>query len=170
MLWFLREKNYLLISVIMILLDGLILYFIPTYFNNLNYFYPMLLITLIPFLYHDNLKDYYKLIFILGIIYDLLYTNIFLYNAILFLIIGKMNIKILNNYKDNIIIYLILIIINIMFYDTIGFILVYLTNYQLVTIDDLLYKIIHSLILNIMSGIVYYFLFKKRLFIHKINW
>ena len=54
-----------------------------------------------------------------------------------------------------------LTIINIIVYDTICFLLVFLTNYEIVTVSDLIYKIKHSLFLNILSVIVFWFLFKK---------
>ena len=48
---FLNERKTILISLIVIILDGLLIYYIPGYFNKLNFFYPMLTITLIPFVY-----------------------------------------------------------------------------------------------------------------------
>ena len=157
-----KRKNYLLVSVLIILIDGIISYFMDNYINHLNYFYPMLTISLIPFLFDNNYKEYYRLSFIIGIIYDLLYSNIFLFNAFLFLILSKIDSKIMNIWEDNFFLYCILVIINIIIYDTILFVLIYLTKYSSVYIYDLFYKISHSLLLNIMSVFVYYFYFKKR--------
>ena len=91
--YFYKEKR-LLISILVIILDGIITYFVPSYFNKLNYFYPMLTISFIPFLCKNKHTNYLT-IFILGIIYDLLYSNIFLYNAIIFLGLAIINQKII---------------------------------------------------------------------------
>ena len=45
-----KEKKFWIISLLIIILDGLIIYFIPSYFNNLNYLYPMLTVSLIHFI------------------------------------------------------------------------------------------------------------------------
>ena len=160
MLAFLKEKKWI-ISLIIIILDGAITYFIPSYFNKLNLFYPMLTISLIPFLFEGSIKDYYKICFIIGIIYDLLYSNIFLYNALLFLLLSKIDSKLMKYFKNSLFFYIILVIINIFLYDLICYLLVLITNYQVVTISDLIYKLKNSLLLNIMSSFVYFFLFKK---------
>ncbi len=137
------------------LIDFLISYFIPFNFNNLNYFYPMLLIVLIVYLYKKiDDKKYLKLVLIIGIIYDLLYSYIFILNALIFLLFAKI-IKKINKYIEiNNIISIILIIVFIFLYDLIIFCLVYLTKYNLVTFNDLLYKVSHSIILNISFYII----------------
>ena len=158
---YLKEKKYLIISLIIIMLDGIITYYIPSYFNNLNYFYPMLTISLIPFLYKGNSKYFYQYIFFIGIIYDLLYSNIFLFNSLIFLVLSKIDTKLFKIFKENLFIYLIIVILNILLYDGIIFLLIYLTNYQVVTIIDYIYKIEHSIILNIIFGIIYYLIFSR---------
>lgn len=161
MLEFLNTRKYLLISILVILLEGLLMYYIPNYFNKLNYFYPMLTITLIPFIYFTNKKTYNILIIIMGFIYDLLYSNIFLYNFILFILIVNLDIVISKNFKKSLFLFIILSLLNIIIYDTISFLLIIITSYQSITIYDLIYKINHSLLLNIMSVFVYWFMFKK---------
>jgi len=161
MLLFYQEKKYLLISLLAILLDGIILYIVPSYFNRLNYFYPMLTISLIPFIYLGNKKSYYIIIILMGLIYDILYSNIFLYNVILFIILINLDIQISKYFKNSLLLFILLVLFNIVFYDSINFILIIITNYQSITIYDLLYKINHSILLNIMSVFVYWFMFKK---------
>lgn len=166
MLAFYKEK--IIISIVVVFLDGIITYFVPSYFNNINLFYPMLTISLIPFLYNYNIQDYYKLCFIIGIIYDLLYSHIFLFHSLIFLLLSKIDIKIIKYFKSNLLLYTILIILNIIIYDLILFVLVYMSNYQIVDFNSLIYKIKNSLLLNIMSGFVYYFWFKKNILRHKM--
>ena len=157
-----KEKKFLILSVVSLLLDGLISYYLPSYLNSSTIFFPMLTISLIPFLYNKNTKDYYTFCFVLGIIYDLLYSNIFLFHGLLFLILAKINTKILKSIKNSLLLYLILLFINILFYDSILFLLVSFTNYASVSIMDLVLKIRNSLFINTLSVFVYYFLFKKR--------
>ena len=151
----------------MVILDGLIIYFIPNYFNKLNYFYPMLTISFIPFICL-NKKSFYILTIIIGIIYDLLYSNIFLYNVILFIILISLDKKIKNYFKDSLMLFILLALLNIVIYDTIGFLLTIITSYQSITIYDLFYKINHSILLNIMSVFVLWFLLKKDIAMHKM--
>ena len=111
----------------------------------------------------DHSKNYYKSLFILGIIYDLLYSNIFLFHALLFLILGKISIKIFKIVKSNLLVYLFLIILNILIYDGIIFTLICITNYQSVSLLDYYYKIRCSLLLNIIFGIISYTLKKRKI-------
>ena len=166
MLWFYKEKKYLIISLLIVLLDGIIIYFVPSFFNKINYFYPMLTITLIPFIAKDKKRLW--LVILLGFIYDLLYTNIFLYNTLIFLLLGIINNKIINYFDSSIFLYIMLTVLNIIMYDSITFILVIITNYHDITINDLIYKIKHSLLLNIMSVFIYFFLFNKKHLKHKM--
>ena len=161
MLVFLNVRKYLLISILTIVLDGIITYYIPSYLNRINYFYPMLTISFIPFIYLANKRKFYLLIVIIGIIYDLLYSSIFFYNLILFIILINLDKRIAKYFKNSLLLLIILVLLNIIVYDIIGFSLVTLTSYELVTINDLIYKISHSIILNIMSVFVFWFLLKK---------
>ena len=157
MLWFYKEKR-LLISLILIILDGIIIYYIPSFMNKLNYFYPMLTISFIPFLY----KEKTRYLIVLGIVFDLLYSNIFLYNVVIFLLLASIDYKIIKYFNNSLVLYIFLSLLNITLYDSILFLLVIVSNYQSITIHDLIYKISHSIILNIMSVFVFYFMFKKR--------
>ena len=163
-----KENKHCIISIISLILDGVIVYFMPSYFNQINYFYPMLTISFLPFLYDSNLKKYYRRCFILGIVYDLLYSNIFLFNAFLFLLMAKIDSKILKIYKNSFIIYFFLFLINLLLYDGTSFLLVLITKYQSVTVNHLIYKIVHSLPLNFLSIFVYSFLCRNRGKTHKM--
>ena len=152
----------IIISFITILLDGIIVYFSNISFGQLNIFYPMLTISLIPFFDRRKIKKYYQNCFIIGFIYDLFYSNIFLFNAMLFLLLGFVDLNILKRMKNNLFWYIVIVVVNIILYDTINFLFVIMSNYQLINLDALLYKILHSLLLNIMSCFVYFILFKRK--------
>ena len=157
---FYKEKKYLIISLLILILDGIMMFIMPVFYHQINYFYPMFTISLIPFLYYDNIKDYYNFILIIGIIYDLLYSNLFFFNGLMFLLLSKIDIKILKLMKNNYFTYLILVIINILLYDFILFILVSLNNKEFV-INEYFYKIVRSLSVNIFISIIYYLIFKR---------
>ena len=110
----------------------------------------MLTLTLIVFLYNkiDN-KKYLQTVFIIGLIYDLLFSYILLFNSLIFLLFAKIIKKIDKFIRCNYFISLILVIIFIFLYDLILFLLVKLSNYNIVTISDLIYKFKNSIILNI---------------------
>ena len=156
-----------LVTIITIILDGYITYIYPSYFNNITYLYPMLTLSLIVSI-SSNKDAYLKYSLIIGFIYDLLYSTIFLYNTLIFLMLAKINKKILNSIRESFIIRIILLILNIIIYDSISFLIVYLTKYNDVTFLSLLYKISHSLILNILSLFVISFILKKYRINHKL--
>lgn len=156
-----------LVTIITIILDGYITYIYPSYFNNITYLYPMLTLSLIVSI-SSNKDTYLKYSLIIGFIYDLLYSTIFLYNTLIFLMLAKINKKILNSIRESFIIRIILLILNIIIYDSISFLIVYLTKYNDVTFLSLFYKISHSLILNILSLFVISFILKKYRINHKL--
>ena len=161
MLVYYKEKKIeLIISILLVILDGIIVYYIPSYFNNISYLYPMLTISFIPFLIRKKKHNIY-LIIIIGLLYDLLYSNIFLYNVFIFCLLAYINNLISHYFKDSLLLFVSLGIINIVIYDTITFILVIITSYQTITLNDLLYKIENSILLNFMSIIFFYFWLKK---------
>ena len=121
----------------------------------------MLTISFIPFLYSKKTNKYYLSVIILGILYNILYSNIFLYHPIIFYLLSKIDYLFLKSFKERIFIYIVVIIINIIIYDSLYFIFIMLTSYQDITILDLIYKIENSLFLNIMSVFVFWFIIKK---------
>lgn len=156
-----------LLGILIIIIDGLLLHFLPTYFNEINYLYPMLSITYIVAIYSYS-NNYFKNAFIFGFIYDLLYSTIFFYNTLLFLLLAKVNKKIFNHIQNNLINKISILIINIIIYDTINFLIIYFSKYNLVSINDLIYKVLHSIPLNILSLFLIIFLLKKLRLKHKL--
>ena len=154
-----------IIILITIILDFLITYFVPSYFNNLNLFYPMLTLTLIIYLYSkiEN-KKYFQTIFITGLIYDFLFSYILLFNSLVFLIFGKIVKKIDKIIRCNFLVSLILLIVCIFLYDLILFLLVKISNYSIVSFNDLIYKFQNSLLLNIGYFTLLNIIFKNKTF------
>ena len=149
----------ILILIISILLDGLLTNYLPYIQNNLSLFTPLLTVVsifLIYPLYRKKEKQYFITLFILGIIYDLLYTNLLFFNSVLFIIIGLLTRYINKNFNlgyIKIIIYTIIIIIT---YESLTGIILYIYNVVPITINKVIYKITHTLLLNIIySEIIY---------------
>lgn len=149
----------ILIIGISLILDGILTNYLPFLPNNLSLFTPLLTITslvlIYPF-YRKQEKNYYITLFITGIIYDLFYTNLLFFHAVIFLILGVIIKWIYKNYEITpirIIIYISIIIICYEFLE--GFIL-YIFQIVPVSIEKILYKIKHSLIINLVWGEVIY--------------
>lgn len=149
----------ILIIGISLILDGILTNYLPFLPNNLSLFTPLLTITslvlIYPF-YRKQENNYYITLFITGIIYDLFYTNLLFSHAVIFLILGVIIKWIYKNYEITpirIIIYISIIIICYEFLE--GFIL-YIFQIVPVSIEKILYKIKHSLIINLVWGEVIY--------------
>ena len=148
-----------IILLISIVLDGILSNFLPFLVNDLSLFTPMLTVIAIFMIYpffRKKEKKYFITIFIVGMIYDLLYTNLVFFNGVLFLIIGFISLEIYKNFEISylkLIIYLILIISA---YEILTGIILLVFNMVPVTIYKVLYKITHSLILNIIYGELIY--------------
>ena len=81
----------IIILVISFVLDGLLSNFLPYMVGDLSLFTPMLTIVSLIIIYHFFTKkknNYFIICFIVGLIYDFMYTNLLFYNAILFLVLG----------------------------------------------------------------------------------
>lgn len=150
-----------IIIVISLILDGLLTNYLPYTVGNLSLFTP--LVTLIsifliyPF-YRKREKTYYISIIITGIIYDLLYTNLLFYNAILFLLIAFITKKIYKNFEVNYFNIILYTIILITIYESTQASLIIVFNLVPMTFSKLLYKIGHSLLLNIIYAEIVYFI------------
>ena len=148
----------ILIIGISLILDGILTNYLPFLPNNLSLFTPLLTITslvlIYPF-YRKQEKNYYITLFITGIIYDLFYTNLLFFHAVIFLILGVIIKWIYKNYEITPIRIIIYISIIICYEFLEGFIL-YIFQIVPVSIEKILYKIKHSLIINLVWGEIIY--------------
>ena len=143
----------IIILIVSVLLDGILTNFLPCMVGDLSLFTPLLTVVSIfiiyPF-YRKEEKKYYIVLIVLGIIYDLFYTNLLFFNAILFLLIGVLSKYIYKNYEITwfrLIIYISLIIFT---YEVSTGLIIFIFQLVPITINKVLYKISHSLILNII--------------------
>lgn len=143
--------SFILVTV-SIFLDGILSNFLPYMPNNLSFFTPLLtimsLIIIYP-LYQKKLNNYYILAAITGFIYDLLYTNLLFFNAILFLVLAFL-IKYLYKYLEtNYLNLLLYALITIIVYESLTATTLIIFGVTKLTLKAILYKIAHSILLNV---------------------
>ena len=152
-----------ILLIISILLDGIITNYLPFLENNLSLFTPLLTIVSIflvyPF-YQKQEKKYYITIIIIGILYDLLYTNLLFFNAILFLEIAFVTRFIYKNYEITFIRLIIYLGIIIGLYEGTTGLILFIFQVVPITPQKVLYKISHSLLLNLIYGELLYFIIR----------
>lgn len=156
----------IIILSISLILDGLLSNYLPFTIGNLSFFTPLLTMTSILFIYpllNKNKKNYFILIVIFGIIYDLSYTNLLFYNSILFLLVAFFTIKIYELLPVNFLSITIYLILLIIIYETLNILFIIIFQVRNVVFKDYYYKVSHSILLNILYGLGLYFLLYKRI-------
>lgn len=152
------------IAIISLILDGILTNFLPSLTNDLSLFTPLLTLVSIFLIYpffKKKEKKYLIMIFIIGIIYDLLYTNLLFFNASLFLIIAIISIYIYKNFEIDYLKLIIYITIIIVVYELLTVLIIFGYNLVPITLNKVLYKITHSILLNIIYSEIIYFIIKK---------
>ena len=143
---------YIIMTISMIL-DGVLSNFLPYLEGNLSWFTPcftMVSVLLIYPFYHKKEKQYFITVFVLGLIYDLFYTNMLFYNAVMYVGLGFLIYYFQNNTKTTFVRILVETILLIVVYETATGILLW--GFQLVpiTFEKVFYKLSHSLLLNVL--------------------
>ena len=153
----------LIIVILSLLLDGILTNYLPYLNNDLSIFTPLLTLVSIFMIYpffKKKEKKYFIICFIIGIIYDLFYTNLLFFNAVLFLEIGLITYYIHKNYEITLLRLLLYIIIIISSYEFTTGIILLIFNVVPVTFYKIIYKIINSLLLNIIYSEIIYLIIK----------
>ena len=149
----------LIIVIISLLLDGILTNFLPYLYTNLSIFTPLLTLVSIFMIYQLKKKkerNYFIIIFIIGIIYDLLYTNLLFFNGVLFIVLGLLIKYIYKTYEITPLRLILYLIILISSYESLTGIILLIYNVVPVTFYKVFYKIINSLFLNIIYGELIY--------------
>ena len=149
----------IVILVISFLLDGVLSNFLPYMVGDLSLFTPMLtivsLVIIYPF-FTKKKRNYFIICFVLGLVYDFMYTNLLFYNAILFLGLGVI-IMFLHRYiRLNWLSLLLFISLAIIGYEAMNVIIILIFQLVPMTFYRFLYKISHSLLLNLIYGELLY--------------
>ncbi len=118
-------------------------------------FVPITIYLIYPFYKNQELK-YYIESFIIGIIYDLIFTNLLFFDGVIFLIISLVSVKIYKNFivdKYKNIMYVFLIII---LYEFLVASIFLIFNLVPISFYDFVYKISHTLLINVVYGFLLY--------------
>lgn len=152
-----------IIIVLSLILDGILTNYLPFMESDLSLFTPLLTVTslvlIYPLLYKQQ-KRYFITIFILGIIYDLFYTNLLFFNGLIFLFLGFVIIKIYQLFGSGYIKVIITIILIIILYELLNVSIFLIFNLVPITLDKITYKISHSILLNLIYGEIIYIVLK----------
>lgn len=147
---------YLLLSFI---LDGVLSLYLTH--NLLN---PLLTITsliVIYRLFEREEKLYFIIVMIMGLLFDIFYTDTLILNLFVFFLLGLfikfMNIYLANNFMS----FVVKFLLGITCYRLITYIILSLVNYKAFDIMILLTSIYSSIIINLIYLIISYFIFKK---------
>ena len=153
----------IIIVICSILLDGISTNFLPYSPSTLSLFTPLLtvvsFILIYPF-YRKKVKKYYIISITIGLIYDLLYTNLLSVNSILFFIIAYVTKIIYKNIEVNYLNIILFVIVIISLYEALNGLIIVVFNLVPITIERLIYKITHSLLLNILTTEIIYIIIK----------
>lgn len=118
-------------------------------------FVPITIYLIYPFYKNQELR-YYIESFIIGIIYDLIFTNLLFFDGVIFLIISLVSVKIYKNFmvdKYKNIMYVFLIII---LYEFLVASIFLIFNLVPISFYDFIYKISHTLLINVVYGFLLY--------------
>ncbi len=157
----------LIILIISLLLDGILSNLLPFSPYQLSWFTPLLTVTSLTIVYcimHKKINvSFWISLIIIGIMYDISYTNLILWHSLVFslliIVIKFIFEKILTiNYWT----YLLVIIVTLFLYEALNVAL--LSLFQLKTISLTLYldKTVHSILLNVIYGSVLYLFYKLK--------
>lgn len=135
------------------------------FFNsiNCNFLIPLFIlmsfVIIYPYMYSSK-KKYLISILIIGIIYDITYTDTLFLNSLLFLLIGYF-IIIMNKYINNNLINTLLIdLLVIIIYRVAIYLFLVFVNYINRNTNDLFISITNSLLINIIYSVILYELLK----------
>ena len=153
----------IIIASVSLILEIILNNFLPYINGNLSLFTPMFSIVSLFFIYSFFKKEkikYFVFSFIFGFIYDLFFTNLLFFNGILFLAIAFLITVLYENLEINFLNIILDIIIIIIVYELLTVFIVLIFNLVPITPLQVLYKISHSLIMNIIYGEILYFIIK----------
>ncbi|MBQ2872451.1 MAG: hypothetical protein IJE89_00410 [Bacilli bacterium] len=149
--------------IISFLLDGIISNIIPFNLVDPSFFktiYSVISLVII-YNYFDNKKKYLSILIILGILFDIIYTNTFILNIIVFITIYIILSNLDYVIPNNIITINIKSIICISLYHILTYIILLLANYNSYSIKLLFIILLRSLIMTIIYTTISYLIMNK---------
>lgn len=148
-----------IILIVSFLLEGVISNFVSINGFMAPLFTLVSLIVICPLF--DDVSEYYKYVFVTGLVYDLFYTDTIIFHAIIFcfmaFIITRMNLVLSDNYIN----FLIIMAICILIYRTFTYSLLVLVSSVSFSFIALILSILKSLIINLIYSAILFFVLKK---------
>ena len=155
-----------IIFFISFVLEGILSLYIPFSLNDLNIYYPSLVLVSLVICYpifkqKKKVNKYYVIIAIIGLLYDLVYTDILFLHSLLFLISGLIIDKYYSKFDINNYMFLLLCILVISNYNIVYYMLLVVFQRIDLSFYNLIYKIINSYFFNLLYGYILYILLSK---------
>ena len=149
--------------IISFLLDSIMSNITPFNLINPSYFKTIYSIISLVILYNhfDNQKKYLSILIVLGIFFDIVYTNTFILNIIIFLCIYYVIIKLDYHITNNIFTINLKSIICISLYHILTYLILLLANYNHYDIKLLGLILVRSVIMTIIYTVVSYIIMEK---------
>lgn len=150
----------IILIILSLLLDG----YLSTIISSSSYFLPLLTLTTIYLIYpkySKKIRSYKLIVIIVGLIYDLLYTNLLLFHAVIFYILSLLIIHIYKNYSQTKLTTILSLIILIVVYELLVASIFFIFRVSTITFIKLITKIFKSLLLNIIYALVLTPILKK---------
>jgi rod shape-determining protein MreD len=161
--------------IIIVSFLSFILDFVFNYFLMNTLFLPLIclisIIILRPY-FKKNIDLYYVFCFVIGFLYDFIYTGNYFMNAGLFLIVGILISFINKNMPNNIFVSIFEVILIIFLYRVMSYLFFFLNGIVSFSFHDLLKSIYCSFALNVIYGIFLYLILyfvSKKFKIERIN-
>jgi rod shape-determining protein MreD len=148
-----------IVLTISFILDGLLSSFLPFTLHDIWYLKPMLTITSIVLIYpyfNNEKSKFYRLVIIFGFLYDIVYANSFPLNTFIFFLLA-ITVQLLNSFlSNNNINVMIMTILTIAAFELFNFILLNIIDYISISFNEMLYKIVNSLLINVFYSFIGY--------------
>lgn len=146
-----------MIILISIILENIFnIYLLPTQFTLISLIF-------LYFYFQNDKKRYLLTSFLIGLLYDIFYTNFYVLNPFLFFIISICLYYILHNHKTDILTIIISGLFIIFLYNLLLFLIFNFFNYSSYTIIDFSFILRHLVIVNMIYLLIIYFVFKRKL-------
>ena len=151
------------LSLFSLLLDGILTNYLPYLKGDLTLFTPLFSVTFLLFLpsfYYKDIKMYYLHAFLFGMCYDLFYTNLLFFHGALFVILAFIMKWIYKNFEIRFWNIAIPVAFLVVLYESLFAGILFSFHIVPITFSALLYKITHSILLNIIYAEVLCLLLK----------
>lgn len=142
----------ILISIISFFLQGIVSNYLNYTIINPSIFSTIYTLVALVILnkYFENQNKYYLVVFIFGLLYDIVYTNTFILNAVLFLAISIIAKLLLDIFSDTLINLNIINLLSIIIYHSLIFAILRIIGYNIYSFKLLFTIISHSIIMTII--------------------